>query len=125
MLLPIALYIDAQETADAFDLSALARFLTRSNGMCLLGTRQACTGTDRPTAAVDVRSASSAEQRAAWEAAIGTSGPSGVAAALSSQFDLAPSAIAELAAAVAAEAPVTPDDSTRARLWALAPRARA
>ncbi len=116
-LLPIALYLDAQESADAIDIRALARFLARSDGAFVLATREPRSGIDRPTAAIEVRRPRPAEQRDTWDEAIGPDGPPGIAAALSAQFDLAPSAIAEIVAATAAEAPIERDAGSHERLW--------
>ncbi len=117
VLLPIALYIDAQETPDTLDIRALGRFLARSDGAFMLATREPRSGIDRPLASIEVRRPSPAEQRVAWDDAIGPGGPPGAADALAAQFDLAASAIAEIVAATEAEAPLGPDEESHARLW--------
>ena len=117
VLLPIALYIEAEDTEDARDISALGRFLARSDGVFLLGTREPRSELDRPTAGIEVSRPRPAEQRDAWVDAIGPGGPPGIADALAAQFDLAPSAIAEIVEGTAAEAPLGADPESYIRLW--------
>jgi hypothetical protein len=117
LLLPIALYLDAGDDEGASDARALPRFLARSDGAVLLDTREPRGDIDRPTVAIDVRRPLPAEQRDLWRGAIGASAPPGIAAALAGQFDLSPSAIAEIVAATAAQAPIRPDAESSERLW--------
>jgi hypothetical protein len=117
VLLPIALYIDAQDSDDGLDMRAIGRFLSRSDGAFLLATHEPRGDIDRPMAAIEVERARPAEQRDLWQQAIGDGGPPGIAAALGAQFDLAPSAIAEVVAATAAEAPIGRDVGSYVRLW--------
>jgi hypothetical protein len=117
ILLPVALYIDAEELDDPAGQQSLARFLARSDGAFVLGTREARTGIDRPTFAIDVQRPTPGEQRAVWDSALGKRGPKGMSGELAAQFDLAPSAISEIVRATAAEAPLAADAATRERLW--------
>jgi hypothetical protein len=114
-LLPIALYVDAEEPEAAAGADqAVRRLLARSDGVVLLGTRDLRQDVDRPTFAVDVARPTRAEQRDAWTQALGDAAPAGAVDALAGQFDLAPSAIAEIAARAGA---VGDPATLRARLW--------
>jgi hypothetical protein len=117
ILLPVALYIDADELDDPAAKHSLGRFLARSDGAFVLATREARSGIDRPSFAVEVQRPTPGEQRDAWEAALDGRGPTGVSGELAAQFDFAPSAIREIARATAAEAPLAADGATCERLW--------
>jgi hypothetical protein len=114
-LLPIALYVDAEESEPGAGADhAVRRLLARSDGVVLLGTRDLRQDVDRPTFAVDVERPTRAEQRDAWARALGPDAPAGTVDALAGQFELAPSVIAELSArALAGGDP----DTLRTRLW--------
>lgn len=78
ILLPVALYLDAQEAdgptqpeaVGVAGASALHRFLTRSQGLFLLGTRDVRPGLGPMTTAVEVDKPTPAEQQAIWVSAI-------------------------------------------------------
>jgi hypothetical protein len=115
LLLPIALYIDAQDSEPGTDVGVhLRRLLTRTDGVLLLASRDLRENVDRPSFAVDVQRPTRAEQRVAWIAALGPDAPSTTVDALAGQFELAPSTIA----AVARHALRTGEpDTLHARLW--------
>jgi hypothetical protein len=114
-LLPIALYLDAEESEPATDADrALRRLLARSDGVLLLGTRDLRQDIDRPAFAVDVTRPTRAEQREVWTQSLGAPATTDTVDALAGQFDLAPSVIAELSARALAD---DDPDTLRARLW--------
>ncbi len=78
ILLPVALYLDAQdvdgptqpESPASPAISTLHRFLARSQGPCLLGTRDIRPGLGAVTTAVEVDKPTPAEQQAIWADAL-------------------------------------------------------
>jgi hypothetical protein len=88
LLLPVALYVDAQEVEmlDAHT-AATRRFLARSDGFSLLGVREPWPRLARDTYVVDVCKPTASEQRKAWEAVV-EERDTETAAALASQFNL-------------------------------------
>jgi ATPase family associated with various cellular activities (AAA) len=113
LLLPIALYLDAQET-DASEAHAATtrRFLARPNGMVVLAVREAWPRLPRGSHIVDVVKPTMDEQRAAWQRVFGKAdGP----AALASQFNLN---VTDIAAISAVAGPNGESASAlRTRLW--------
>jgi hypothetical protein len=103
LLLPIALYLDAQEI-DASDAQAatVRRFLARSNGLFMLAVREAWPRLPRESHIVDVVKPTMEEQRAAWERVFGGTDVEG-SAALACQFNLNPADIAVIATATVDE----------------------
>jgi hypothetical protein len=88
LLLPVALYIDAQELEMTdTHTAATRRFLARSDGLFLLGVREPWPRLPRDTYMVDVHKPTVKEQRKEWENIIGGNGTK-TAAALASQFNL-------------------------------------
>ena len=88
LLLPLALYLDAQEsngTTGENQLHPLIRFLARSDGVFLLGTRETWTHTGRPSISLDVNKPTTGEQLSAWNKALDKSA-NGIPAALTGQF---------------------------------------
>ncbi len=83
LLLPIALYLDCDETdGSSGAVTALHRFLARSNGLFFLGSREIQPRLGRSAIAFEVGKPTAAEQRVAWRAALdlnGISAPLGVA----------------------------------------------
>ncbi len=75
LLLPLALYLDAQESdgsgATEGQAQSLVRFLARSEGVFFLGVRETWTRVGRVNIALDVDKPTSAEQQEAWQAALG------------------------------------------------------
>ena len=98
-LLPLALYLDAQELDGAGSEGAwpaLRRFLARSFGALFLGLREVWPGSGRQQLALDVAHPTAVEQRAAWEARIGEAAPN-TPALLAGQFNLNLAAIHRIA----------------------------
>jgi ATPase family associated with various cellular activities (AAA) len=121
MLLPVALYIDAQRTpegqSDEATDAILERFLARSDGVFLIGSRDIRRLLDRETAVVEVPRATPVEQREAWETALaGRAGPD-APGALAGQFDLAPATIGEITPPILAGENGDSAATVRDRIW--------
>ena len=88
-LLPLALYLTAEELNGeaAGPAGPLSRFLSRSDGMFLVGAREIFPHISRTHVSVDVVKPIAAEQKAAWRAALGENGQDR-AAQLAAQLDL-------------------------------------
>jgi len=92
-LLPIALYLDAQEveeraeTEKGREVSPLQRFLTRSQGIFFLSTREVWPGLGSKSVVLDVEKPTPAEQRAAWTTILGSQ-TADLPARLTGQFNL-------------------------------------
>jgi hypothetical protein len=88
LLLPLALYLDAQPADEegAAPGRAVGRFLAGSIGLFLLGAREAWPELAPAAPAVDVARPTPAEQRAIWLTALG-SGAEPLADQLTGQFD--------------------------------------
>ncbi|MGD8405175.1 MAG: ATP-binding protein [Anaerolineales bacterium] len=92
-LLPIALYLDAQEveeraeTEKGREVPPLQRFLTRSQGIFFLSTREVWPGLGSKSVVLDVEKPTPAEQRAAWTAILGPQ-TADLPAKLTGQFNL-------------------------------------
>ncbi|MEH2002857.1 MAG: ATP-binding protein [Nostoc sp.] len=76
LLLPLALYLDAQEVdgkpnTEGFALP-LHRFLNRSGGLLFLGTHEVRQNLGLPTIVVDVEKPTPSEQQATWNLALGS-----------------------------------------------------
>ncbi|NUM43471.1 MAG: ATP-binding protein [Anaerolineales bacterium] len=103
-LLPLALFLDAQETDErsdaekgsASEASPLRRFLSRSRGAFFLSTREVWPGLGGVV--VDVEKPTPAEQRAAWAVALNLPSDE-LPARLTGQFNLNLSAIQQIARA--------------------------
>jgi hypothetical protein len=115
LLLPIALYIDAQEI-DASDSHAAAvrRFLLRPRGLIAVAVREAWSRLPRESYVVDVAKPTTEEQQQAWQDLAKVD--AGGAALLASQFNLNVLDILQIAGAIKSEtepasAPLT------SRLW--------
>ncbi|MEH1770890.1 MAG: ATP-binding protein [Nostoc sp.] len=117
LLLPLALYLDAQEvdgkpTTEGQALP-LHRFLSRSGGLLFLSTREVRQNLGLPTIVVDVEKPTLREQKATWTEALG-----GVADSspqlLATQFNLNLVKIEQIAQQVLAE---TPNCEIQNRLW--------
>ncbi|HEU4597712.1 MAG TPA: ATP-binding protein [Pyrinomonadaceae bacterium] len=122
VLLPVCLYLDALETETAAtgegrepELPPLGRFLTRSDGVFFLDTRDPWPRLDRATVTLDVTKPTPAEQKAAWAVVLGEEAGDSPAR-LSGQFSLSLSEIARIAASTLAAG----EEETRPlgeRLW--------
>src|SRR5258708_21312518 len=100
LLLPIALYLDAQEgdgTPGEGQAHSLSRFLARSDGYFFLGTRETESRVGRSYVTVDVTKPTPAEQQEAWREALGNEAPDS-AALLAGQFNLNLTTIHRIAA---------------------------
>jgi hypothetical protein len=117
-LLPLALYIDAEEVdgtaPNEGQVLPLNRFLTRSDGVFFLGTREAWLRPGRANLAVDVDKPTPAEQQAAWAVALVGAAPNSPAL-LSSQFNLNLSTIHSIAQSEGQ--PTGDETSLPDRLW--------
>lgn len=91
LLLPLALYLDAQEsdgsTPGEGHVRPLTRFLARSDGVFLLGTRETWTHTGRTSISLDVDKPTTAEQLSVWNEALDKFAGD-IPAALTGQFSL-------------------------------------
>lgn len=90
LLLPLALYLDGQELdASAGErVEALARFITRTDGVIFLAVREPISRPETAGAAlIDVARPTPAEQQAVWSEALG-SAAAGIAEQLAGQFSL-------------------------------------
>ncbi|HEY1425685.1 MAG TPA: ATP-binding protein [Caulobacteraceae bacterium] len=95
LLLPVALYLDTEQ-AEPAHVPAVDRLLGRLSGPVLLATRQLWPTSAEAPIAVDVAKPTVAEQTAAWTAGLGAAA-SDLPERMSSQFNLADTAIRELA----------------------------
>jgi hypothetical protein len=95
LLLPVALYLDTEQ-AEPAHVPAVDRLLGRLGGPVLLATRQLWPTSAEAPIAVDVAKPTVAEQTAAWAAGLGAAA-SDLPERMSSQFNLADTAIRELA----------------------------
>lgn len=76
-LMPVVLYLDAQDTGGAALTAeqnrAIQRFLARSNGLSFLDTREAWAGLEGHSVMLDIVRPTALEQQAAWQAILGDS----------------------------------------------------
>jgi ATP-dependent 26S proteasome regulatory subunit len=119
LLSPVVLYLDAQEGdhVGPGDLEAalVTRFMLRANSFLFLATRDTWVSSGRPSLTLDIGKPTSAEQRAAWSAAIG-SGANDTPALLSAQFNLNLAAIRQIGHDVLAGT-TNGSGSLHERLW--------
>ncbi|KAF3886738.1 MULTISPECIES: ATP-binding protein [Nostocales] len=106
LLLPLALYLDAQEVDGKQhqdgELPPLHRFLNRSGGLIFLSTREARQNLGLPTIVVDIDKPTAHEQQALWEAVLDSSSRE-YAGILATQFNLNVVAIRQIAETAQAE----------------------
>ncbi|HEV2777782.1 MAG TPA: ATP-binding protein [Actinophytocola sp.] len=121
-LLPLALYLDVEDTDAGEARPPVARFLSRMAGRAVFATRESWPDLGRQSLALDVEPPTPAERAAAWRAALG---PGAEVDPLAAQYGLQLSAIREIAAVSGGD----PDAAwracrvrTRPRLDALAQR---
>lgn len=117
MLLPLALYLLADDTAHT---PALVHFLGRVGGMVFLDTRDPWPGLAAPALAVDIARPDAAEQRAAWTAALAGTDAEASAARLAAQFDVDFARLQALAGAARSASrggPDTDPDALGDQLW--------
>jgi ATPase family associated with various cellular activities (AAA) len=115
LLLPVALYVDA-DAGEAAQANALEMLLLRLPGApVFLATRHLRPVSSSAPVAVDVAKPSESEQRACWAAALGERA-NGVPDALAAQFDLNAATIGEIARRETAD-PDADVSTLRDRLW--------
>jgi len=125
-LLPVAFYVDSgeldkpgTETPESNRSSLLQRFLTRSNCLIFLDTRDVRNFTTTETITVDVGKPTRSEQQRAWNEALGdTAGDS--PGSLAGQFNLGLAEIYQIAKMTSASATATTSGDQRTlheRLW--------
>lgn len=120
LLLPVVLYLDAQEVEEGAPLhdgpaSAMHRFLARCEGIFFLDTRDVRSRLGRHTVAVDIAKPTPGEQQGAWSEIIAEAMPASPAR-LAGQFNLSLSAIQEIAQEVMGEADER-ENPLHDRLW--------
>ncbi|OYE02931.1 ATP-binding protein [Nostoc sp. 'Peltigera membranacea cyanobiont' 232] len=117
LLLPLALYLDAQELDDKPTTEGQAlplhRFLTRSGGLIFLSTREIRQNLGQSTIVVDVEKPTPTEQKATWSKALGIVADISPRL-LTGQFNLNLVTIEQIAQQVLAE---TPNLEIPNRLW--------
>jgi hypothetical protein len=106
LLLPLALLLDASEVDNTTGEQggALARFLSRANGIFWVDTPQARADLGRNMAVVNVARPEAVEQREAWAAALGRSAGHPLPTRLAGQFSLNLPTIEQVASAALAAA---------------------
>ena len=119
-LLPLALYIDAEELDSALGErhNLLSRFLSRSGGVFFLGVREVLPRLGRGQAVLDVAKPTPAEQEVAWGESLGqnvANSPKSLAA----QFNLNLPELRELAGLASAEAAGAPASALADKIWSL------
>jgi hypothetical protein len=119
LLLPIALYLDAQD-ADK-ELPVVSRFLAWTPGPVFLDTRDAWPHLGRDALTIDVARPTPAEQEDAWRAALGDAARE-APARLAGQFSLGVDAIVRIGGRVASGQPASVDAAWDACLLASRPR---
>ncbi len=117
-LLPLALYLDAQEVDGASQEhnAPLQRFVSRVDGVIFLGVRESWSRLPRASFSIDVAKPLTAEQQSAWLQALGDH-VQDAAGQLAAQFSLNLSTIAHIAQEVLGETSAT-DNQLAGKLWA-------
>jgi len=116
-LLPLALYLDAEELdgAAAERAGSLSRFLSRTDGVFFLSVREVMPRLGRSRLVEDIAKPTATEQHAAWVAVLGE-GDSYAAARLAGQFNLNLPSI-EILARLGREQPDSGTASRADRVW--------
>ncbi|HYX53125.1 MAG TPA: AAA family ATPase [Candidatus Limnocylindrales bacterium] len=119
LLLPLALYLDASESASEPAStgygSPVSRFLERTEGSLFLDTRERWPGLARPSISLDVSKPSPAEQEEAWLTALGE-GTEAQAELAAGHFNLSLTEIRRIARQATAE-PSSGPEELRDHLW--------
>jgi ATP-dependent 26S proteasome regulatory subunit len=115
LLLPLALYVDAQEIESELHAAAIRRFLARCGGFVLLAVRETFPRLGRSSLSLEVSKPTMEEQKQAWDEVAGIEG-SQIGTALAGQFSLNISDIRDIGE-IAASEPTTQDKSFSATLW--------
>jgi hypothetical protein len=125
-LLPLALYIDAEDIDDEHNLArrAVGRFLARISGPTALAVRESWSEVGRQSVVVDVEAPTPTERANAWRSALAVDTNEATIDALSAQFALQVCDIREIAAMAIDSADAWREcrARTRPRLDALAQR---
>lgn len=123
LLLPVCLYIDAEDVdmdaAVSGQAAAILRFLDRCRGEIFLAVRDPWPRLDGGAARIDVARPTAGEQSAAWSAWLGP-GFEGLASRLAGQFDLSFAAIRRAERDANFDPAMSPSDpatSRDVRLW--------
>jgi ATPase family associated with various cellular activities (AAA) len=117
MLLPVALYLEtdaADQGERTTHVATVSRFLSRANALVFVEAREPWPGLPERSFSVDVAKPTTAEQKAAWEAALGPDAGESPAL-LAGQFSLNLGTIREIAAETRVAAPSGATDHDR--LW--------
>lgn len=98
LLLPLALYVDAQEIdgGPTEQAASVQRFVSRLDGVVFLGARESWPRLSRASLSIEVAKPTTAEQQAAWRQALGENEAT-LAGPLAAQFNLNTSTIAAVA----------------------------
>jgi len=115
-LLPLALYLDAQEASSIGEgqIPPVSRFLSRCSGPIFLATRERWTPLERTGFTLDVAKPTPTEQRDTWAVSLGDAAGD-MPDQLSAQFNLDLAAIHHIAQTELAE--TTSDHALPERLW--------
>lgn len=114
LLLPIILYIDAQEIPEA-QTPSLHRFLARSSGLLFLSSREIRSNLGSTSVAVDIDKPTTEEQRQIWENVLGDRSDE-IPAQLASQFNLNLITIQQIAQTTQAKTDII-DPTFNKQLW--------
>jgi ATP-dependent 26S proteasome regulatory subunit len=124
LLLPLALYLDAQEVDGKPNIEGQAlplhRFLNRSGGLLFFSTREIRQNLGLPTIVVDVEKPTPSEQQATWNQTLGAIAKD-TSQLLAGQFNLNFVSIGQIAQQVLTETPnpsiQNPKSQIQNRLW--------
>jgi SpoVK/Ycf46/Vps4 family AAA+-type ATPase len=104
LLLPVALYVDATDLAASDAVSAqVSRFLTKTDGVIFLDAKEAAPSLAGPAYCAVVEKPTHAEQKNAWDVALGARAE-GIGSALAEQFHLNLTSIQQIAREVLQDA---------------------
>ena len=117
LLLPLALYLDAQEMTggSAEQIAIVQRFVSRIDGVIFLGARESWPQMSRASVSIEIAKPTTAEQQAAWRQALGEQAAN-LAGPLAAQFNLNTTTIVSIAQDVLSETAAT-DDQLARKIW--------
>ena len=117
ILLPLALYLDAQEidSSSSEHNASVQRFLSRSDGVILLAVREIWPRLAHTNFSVEVDKPTTAEQQAAWTRVIADRPPD-IARQLAAQFNLNVTSINQIAQEIENDLEIS-DQVIAKRLW--------
>jgi len=116
LLLPVALYVDGTDVAATEAASVqVSRFLSRTDGVIFLDAKEAAPSLAGSTYSASVGKPSHAEQKQAWEAALGGE-VKGIGAALAEQFHLNLTSIQQISREVLQD-PKGKGEGLKERAW--------